>query len=315
MDQRLALAREIEAAARTADPRVISATAGVGDAAGASARVTSNGFEGETESTLFYAGAEVTVGDGAGGRPEDWDYATVRFRSQLPAGAGLGANAARMALAKIGQAKVESGLYDMVVDNRVGERLVSLLLGPMQARALQQKSSYLDGMIGKSIGSTLLTLTDDPFIPRGLASRLFDDEGISARPRVLVDQGVLREYFVDDYYGRKLGMAATTGSPSNLILAAGRQTGPALLAGVNRGIYVTSFLGGNSNPTTGDFSLGVSGMLIESGKLTRPVNEMNLSGNLREFWNRLSAVGNDPYLYSAWKIPTLLFTQADFSGA
>jgi len=314
-DDRIRRAREIEATAREGGERVVSATAGVGDVHGSSARVSSNGFEGETETTLFYAGAEVTVRDDAGGRPEDWDYATVRSFSKLPDSALLGSNAARYALRKIGQSKIESGTYDMVVDNRVGERLVGILVGPMSAMALQQKSSFLDGMLGKQVGSPLLTLTDEPFLMGGLGSRLFDEEGISARERTMVDAGILKAYFVDNYYGRKLGMTITGGSASNLVLKPGTTPRQDLLRNVEKGILVTGFLGGNSNSTTGDFSLGVSGLLIEHGVPGRPVNEMNVSGNVKDLWKSLSAVGDDPYLYSSARVPTLFFKDVRFSGA
>jgi PmbA protein len=83
---------------------------------------------------------------------------------------------------------------------------------------------------------------------------------------------------------------------------------------VKRGIFVTGFIGGNSNSTTGDFSFGVSGMLIENGVLVRPVYEMNISGNMKDFWNELFEIGNDPYPYSDARTPTLHFRNIQFSG-
>jgi len=44
------------------------------------------------------------------------------------------------------------------------------------------------------------------------------------------------------------------------------------------------------------------------------VNEMNLSGNMNDFWNKLVAVGNDPFLFSSWRRPSMYFTEVDFSG-
>jgi PmbA protein len=87
-----------------------------------------------------------------------------------------------------------------------------------------------------------------------------------------------------------------------------------LIKGMNRGILVSSFIGGNSNSTTGDFSFGIIGYYVENGKIVRPVNEMNISGNMGEFWNRLAEVGNDPYIYSSWRLPSLYFTDVQFSG-
>jgi PmbA protein len=77
---------------------------------------------------------------------------------------------------------------------------------------------------------------------------------------------------------------------------------------------VTGFLGGNSNATTGDFSLGVQGWRVRGGRRAEPVGEMNVSGNQLELWRRLAAVGNDPYPYSASRTPTLVFEGVQFAG-
>jgi PmbA protein len=86
------------------------------------------------------------------------------------------------------------------------------------------------------------------------------------------------------------------------------------VAEVNDGMLVTGFLGGNSNGTTGDFSLGVQGFRIRNGRVAEPVSEMNISGNHLELWKQLSAVGNDPYLYSSMRTPTLVFDGVQFAG-
>ena len=80
-------------------------------------------------------------------------------------------------------------------------------------------------------------------------------------------------------------------------------------------MYVTSWLGGNADNTTGDFSLGLRGHMIENGRIGRPVSEMNVTGNLRDLFGRLASVGNDVYPYSTTLSPTLVFTDVDFSGA
>jgi PmbA protein len=160
-----------------------------------------------------------------------------------------------------------------------------------------------------------LTLTDDPLIRRGLASRLFDDEGISARPLPIVDAGVVRNIYVDTYYGRKAGMQPTTGSQFNVRVGTGEKSLDELIADVGEGIYVTSWLGGNADGTTGDFSLGLRGHIIENGVVGRPVGEMNVTGNLRKLFGGLEASGNDVYPYATILSPSLMFTGVDFSGA
>jgi PmbA protein len=149
---------------------------------------------------------------------------------------------------------------------------------------------------------------------RGLGSRLYDREGIAARRLVLFEAGVLRNYYVDTYYGKKLGMSPTTRGMSNLAWKLGDRAQASLLTQVKEGILVSGFLGGNSNGTTGDFSLGAQGFRVRGGQIAEPVSEMNVSGNHLELWRRLVAVGNDPYPWSAMRTPTLVFEGVQFAG-
>ena len=110
-------------------------------------------------------------------------------------------------------------------------------------------------------------------------------------------------------------MTPTTGSPSNRVVKPGALGLSQLLSEVGEGIYVTSWLGGNADGTTGDFSLGLRGHMIENGEVGRPVGEMNVTGNLRDLFTRLELVGNDPYPYSSTLVPSLVFIDVDFSGA
>jgi PmbA protein len=223
----------------------------------------------------------------------------------------VGKEAAQRALRKIGQGKIATGKYDMVVENRSAARLFGDIIGVLSGRALQQKRSFLDGMLGQVIAAPILTVVEDPFVPAGAGSRLFDGEGIAARKRTVVEKGVLRTYYIDSYYGRKLGLEPTTGGPSNLVFEAGSKD---VVKGVGKGILVSNFIGGNSNSTTGDFSFGIMGFLIENGQIGRPVNEMNVSGNYKQLWKQLAALGNDPYPYGSWRIPSLHFSDVQFSG-
>jgi len=83
---------------------------------------------------------------------------------------------------------------------------------------------------------------------------------------------------------------------------------------MERGIWVTGFNGGNSNSTTGDFSFGIEGFLVENGKTVKPLNEMNITGNLLILWKNVLETGNDPRLTSSWRIPSILFDKVSFSG-
>lgn len=111
-----------------------------------------------------------------------------------------------------------------------------------------------------------------------------------------------------------MNMPPTISSPSVLVMKPGNKNLEQLIAAVDHGILVTAYNGGNCNSTTGDFSYGVEGFLIEKGKLTQPISEMNVTGNMITLWASLTEIGNDPRLTSSWRIPSLVFDQVDFSG-
>jgi PmbA protein len=203
----------------------------------------------------------------------------------------------------------------MVVAARAASSLVERLLGPAHAQTVQQRRSFWGSLVGKRAFSRKLDIVDDPLIRRGLASRLYDAEGISARVLPIVTGGVVENLYVDTYYGSKTDMEPTTGSPSNVRIGTGKQLLEDLLEAAGQGVYVTAWLGGNADGTTGDFSLGLSGHLIENGAIGRPVGEMSATGNLRVLFSRLEALGNDPYPYATILAPSMLFRDVDFSGA
>ncbi len=312
--ERIRRARAAEAAALAAGKSVISVEAGYSDSSSQTTRVNSNGFEGQSSGTGFQVYAGATVGDGKGGRVQDAGQASARHLKDLPDAAAVGREGTERAIQRTGQRKIASGRYDLLVENRVGARLLNPLIGAVNGRALQQKASFLDGMLGKEIASARLTIREDPFLPAGFGSRLFDGEGMAAHRRAVIEKGVLKTWYIDSYYGRKLGMEPTTGGPANLVFEPGDQDLAALTKSISKGILVTNFIGGNSNATTGDFSVGIVGFYVENGAIAHPVNEMNVSGNLKELWNRLAAVGSDPYPYSNWQTPSLRFTDVQFSG-
>lgn len=315
-EARRAFCQQIEEAARAARgaEAILSVSAGTSEARTHSARVHTNGFEGVREQTSYSAWADVSVKDRDGRRPEESAYGSVRRRADLPAPAALGREAAERAIASLGAKKAASARTTVVIENRAARRLLGALQGPLSARSLQQKQSFLEGKIGKPVAAKLLTLIDDPLLPRGQGSRHWDGDGIAARRRPVIEQGVLQSYYIDVYYGRKLGLPPTSGGPSNVVFSPGKKDLAGLLAEVKDGLFVTGFLGGNSNGTTGDFSFGIQGRIVRAGQLAEPFAEMNVSGNQQDLWVKLAALGSDPYPYSSVRAPTLVFEGVQVAG-
>jgi PmbA protein len=316
MDHRRKLAEEAEAGARSVkgSDAILSVTTGVSDTLTERFLVNSNGFSGGSRSTVFSVSAEVSVKDQDGRRPEESSDAVSRRFAELPKGVSIGRDAGERSMARLGSRKGESAVMPMVVDNRCAGRMVGMLMGPLSGSSLQQKRSFLEGKLGAAVFGDKITIFDDPLVAGGLGSRLWDSEGIAAKRRPLIAGGVLKSYYVDTYYGRKLGIPPTSGRASNLSWDTGDRDPDALIAEIDDGVFVTGFLGGNSNGLTGDFSLGVRGFRIRDGNLAEPVAEMNISGNHLEFWKRLAAIGNDPYRYSSLRTPTLVFDGVSFAG-
>ena len=295
--------------------KILSASSSFGSSLGETWYVTSNGFSGATRGTSYSVSSGVSVKDADGRRPEDYAYASARHISELADAASIGRMAAERALSRLGAKKGETQATMVAIDNRAGGRLISYLGGAMSASALQQKRSFLEGKLGQQITAALLSISDDPLVPKGFGSRKFDNEGIAAKPRAVIENGVLKTYFVDTYYGRKMNMAPTTAGMSNLSWKLGSKSQAQLLADMKDGVLITGFNGGNSNGGTGDFSVGISGYRVRDGVIAEPLSEMNVSGNHLEFWKKLVAIGNDPFPYSSLRTPTLIFENVSIAGA
>lgn len=313
-DKRMAWCVALDDAARQHE-RVISATSGVYDGSQMSASVSSNGFSGSQESTYCWMGASITLRDRGDRRASDSFFAGAPHVGDVPEAASIAATALERSLVRLDAEKGPTIRTTMVVDSRAAAQLIDRLMRPANARSIQQGRSFWTDLVGQQAFSSKLSIIDDPLIVRGLASRHYDSEGISATVLPIVSEGVVQNVYVDTYYGRKAGMQPTTGDPSNRRILTGSRSLAEMLRDVGEGVYVTSWLGGNADGTTGDFSLGLRGHMIEKGQIGRPVGEMNVTGNLRDLFTRLEDVGNDPYPYSGTLAPSLVFMDVDFSGA
>ena len=265
--------------------------------------------------TSFDYGVEVTIESG-GDRYSGygWDSSS-KAGGIAPRACGL--EALRRACGQIGSEPAASGKYNLVIDREVASKVVSPILRALNAYSLQQNNSFLMDSLGKRIFPEGMTVMDLPHIRGQVCSKLFDSEGVSTVEGPIIENGVVRQYFVNTYMSRKMDMAPTVEDA----------TRPAVMpwpkAGLDRddimkicgsGILVTDFNGGNSNSATGDFSYGIEGFLFEDGKIVRPVSEMLITGNFLTLWGSLIAAGDDPRPCMSKLIPTLAFSNVDFSG-
>jgi PmbA protein len=284
----------------------------------------SQGFEGRHTETSFNCFSELTIQDSEGNRYSGyWWEASPHF--DVLRLKECSHTALERATSQIGPRSRRSGRYRMIVDGTVASRLVSPLINALNASAIQQKMSFLDGSLEKKMFSEGLTIMDNARTPGKSGSRMYDSEGVATQNRAIIDHGVVKQYFVSTYMAEKTGFAPTIEDISRPCLSpfmAGKELtdlekGVSLkdiLVQCGNGIYVTGFNGGNCNPVTGDFSFGIEGFAFSKGKITHPVKEMLITGNIVELWNSLTAAGTDTRSSSRWQIPTLAFENVSFSA-
>lgn len=228
-----------------------------------------------------------------------------------------GFKALEKAKAQIASAPAESGKYNMVVDRDVASRMVSPVLRALNAFAIQQNNSFLMDSLGQKLFPEGMTVVDLPHLKGNCCSKLFDSEGVATKEAAIIENGVVRQYFVNSYMSRKLNMEATIEDATRPKLLPWPKKGldrDEIMKICGSGILVTEFNGGNCNSTSGDFSYGVEGFLFEDGKIVRPVSEMLVTGNFLKLWENLIAAGDDSRECMSKLIPTLAFSNVDFNG-
>ena len=266
--------------------------------------------------TSFDYGVEVTIEDEQGDKYSGWWWHAAPMAADLKA-AGCGTVALERAAAQIGAEPAPSGKYNLVVDSDVASKMVSPMLGALNAYSIQQNNSFLVGSLGKQVLPEGLTILDLPHLKGQTGSKLFDSEGVATSEAPIVEKGVVRRYFINTYMSGKLQMEPTLEEAIRPKVCGWPREGLTqqdILAMCGSGILVTEFNGGNSNSATGDFSYGVSGFVFEDGRSVRPISGMLVTGNYLTLWQNLIAAGSDARACMSKLIPTLAFSNVDFSG-
>lgn len=243
-----------------------------------------------------------------------WDSSSRHISGNY---AHCGQKALLRAAAQAGSEPAPSGKYNMVVDSEVSSKFVSPILQALNAFGIQQNNSFLAGSLGKKIFPEGMTLLDLPRIPGQTCSKYFDSEGVATSDAPIIENGVIKEYFVNTYMSRKLGIAPTIEAatrPRLMPWPGSALTRDEIIRLCGEGILVTDFNGGNCNQATGDFSYGIEGFLIRDGKIARPVSGMLVTGNFLKLWEGLLAAGDDARTCMSKLIPTIAFSGVDFSG-
>lgn len=284
----------------------------------------SDGLHCRQKETSFEICSQVTISDKEGNKYSGmwWDYGITPEKAM---NSDCGHKAVEQAVRQMDPINVPGGRYTMVVSRLVSGKLLQPILNALGGRAIQQKSSFLTGSLGQKVFSSGLTVMDMPLEKGKCGAILFESDGRAARNREIITEGVVKEYFISTYMSGKLGMPATSESANRPVVmkyinpeynfyASDTLTQDEITGLCGKGILVTGFNGGNCNGSNGDFSYGVEGFLFENGKISKPISNMLITGNIVSLWNNLLCAGTDPVEGMSRQVPTIAFKDVEFSA-
>ena len=314
---RIDYARRAEKAALDTDPRIKNSEGGSFDAAtGHKVMANSHGFVGQYNRSYCSVAAVPIAQSAEGAMQRDYWYSVARTLKKLDAPEKVGRIAAERALRRLGAKKAKTARVPIVFDPLVSTSILEHIFEGINGDSVYRGASFLAGKLGQKIAGDNVTVIDDGTIPGGFGTSPFDGEGIPTRRTVVIESGVLKSYLLNTYTARKLGLETTANAsrglagtpgigPGNYFLQPGTKTPKELIRGIEEGLYVTEFLGQGVNLVTGDYSRGASGLWIQNGELTYPVEEITVAGNLKELFFNISEVANDLEFRGAVASPTI----------
>ncbi|HKU39030.1 MAG TPA: metallopeptidase TldD-related protein [Polyangiales bacterium] len=320
------MAKRAEAVALKHDPRLTNSEgATVSRQAGASALVTSGGFQGGVRGTYASIAVHPVAEDTDGKKRSGYYWSARRFADAIESPEQVGLEAARRTLAKLGSRKLDTQEAPVIFDPDSARSILGLLAGCVNGGAIWRKGSYLVEREGQQVASPLVTVIDDPLIARGPGSRPFDGEGLLSRRNTIVERGVLKSFVLDTYSAKKLNKQSTGNasrgssggvgpSTTNFILQPGEHSAASIVKDSDGALYVTDMMGFGFNAVTGDFSRGASGFWIEKGERAYPVSEVTISLNLDELLKRIDRVGDDLDLRTSICAPTFRVSGMTIAG-
>lgn len=247
--------------------------------------LTSEGFYAQVQSTSYVPMVQTIAGTGAT-QTTAYGYRVCRHRDDLPDMAKIGREAAEKATAKQGAKPIPSGKMPIVFDREVSPDLLGMFASAISGMAVDKGTSFLKDSMGKQVFAKGITLTDDPLLPRGLGSDPCDSQGIPSEKLDFVQDGILQHWLLSLASAKRLGLTPNgrADGVTNFYMQKGKISRADLIAGIKKGLLVTDMIGHANNLTTGDFSRGASGFLIENGKITQPVHEITIAGNLKDMF-------------------------------
>ena len=323
-DDLLARAKACEDAARAVSGVTNSGGANASYGLGQSWLATTDGFAGASMGGSHGTSVSVLAGEGTA-MERDYDYDSATHLSDLRAPEEIGQAAGTRTVRRLNPRKIESRRAPVIYEQRLAASLLGPLAGAINGAAIARGTSFLKDKMGEAIFAPGLSVTDDPFVPRGFGSRPFDGEGVRPAKLAVIEDGRLTTWLTNSAQARQIGTQTNgrarrgTGGPpasgpTNMDLAPGTVTLEELFADTREGLYVTDMFGPQVNGNTGDYSVGCSGFWIEDGAPAYPVSEITIAGNLLEMWAAMTPA-SDFVRNGSRNAPSVRIAQMQVAGS
>ena len=326
VEKKIELAKELEALALQFDSRVKRVRKAAFQDGKTTIYYYNSNDHNFSYTTTNYSLSILLAAEEAGDSQIGWDYQSSRFFHQLNPKL-VAVTAAQNATELLGAKPIKTKRVPVIFKNTVFSELIETLSAAFLGNNVLRRKSLFADRLTHEIASPTLTIYDDPHHPEGSGSCPYDDEGVVTKRKAVVDRGVLKNFLVDIYSARKLGLKPTgngirasisslpASGITNLIVERGALTLEEMVKTPEEVIVVTDAMGIHTvNPISGEFSIGISGIYYVDGRKVAPVTGMTVAGNMKELLKRITEVGADQKWLGNVCSPSVLVKELTVSG-
>lgn len=226
----------------------------------------------------------------------DYWYSNSRDFNDLSSNELIAQTAIDRVKRRLRSGEIEGGSYSVIFENSIAKSLIGNFFGAINGGNIYRKLTFLGESLGVKVFPEWVNISENPFVIKGNSSCYFDSEGVNVGKRDIVKDGVVNGYILSSYTARQLKLKTTgnAGGTHNVYvkpnISGGMKT---LIKTLNRGLIIIETIGHGVNMVTGDYSVGASALWVEHGETQFFVNNLTISGNLKDIYNNIKYIGDD----------------------
>lgn len=255
----------------------------------------SNGFN-RGYQTSRYSKYVSLIGETANGMQTDYWYSSSRDFRQLDSNARVAALAGERVLRRLNKGTFTSSAPAVIFESSLAKSIIGSLIGALSGGSLYRRLSFLNDSLNTQILPQWFNVSEDPFVYGGLSSCYFDNEGSQVCARDIIKSGIVNGYLLSSYTARKMNMTPTgnSGGSHNITVTHNTSGNLATLAQqMVNGLIIIETIGHGLNMVTGDYSVGASALVVENGEIGHFVDNLTISGNMREIYKNILALNDN----------------------